>query len=309
MRNAFLCLNLLMFLTETGAWAQAVVPSPNAELKTLLVFYDGRDMYPGRNPDLSDHRGGYFSWADCLPADGERSIVKVVDGHLDQSCLPDTLYTWQTPERVDEFRKMFSGPKWSDQFNRYALFTHINPVATFAYGYESLRFKLKPNTRFKLVTDHDVEGDVCHSLSQEELSVTVLVRNNPSLTDWILCSPGPIESWSVGTRHHYDEVVSSTLWYFYESTHRDWLPYRRLFPPVSSPLQGVASLFISDDEGGRKFDGHDFDQSQLINNLKTFRYLIDRNIGSVFIRHGSAADEMSHFATKHPIYWNSLTAP
>lgn len=286
----------------------ALAGTPSERLQALLKFYDGQNMYPAQSPELADSNGGSFNWVKCLPANGERTIVKFIDGKIDENCMPDTLYTWQTFDRINEFTKKFSGAKWPDSFAGYSLFTHFNPVATFGYGQGSLRIKLKPGTRFKRVTDNEVKGDICKALSKAELSTTVLVRVTSAFTDFILCSPGPIQSWSTGTHRHYDEIVSSALWYFNESQKRNWFSYLHYPPSTDSSTVAVEPLFISEDRGGNKFDGHYFDEDTLVRNLGNFQYSINKKLSEIHFSPGSPSDEGLHFSTARPFSWNGLTA-
>lgn len=287
------------------AQAENDIPSPRKFLASLLTVYEPADMYPA---DLADgSTAAYFDWRGCLDGKAARSPVKMTGGQLDERCRPDTLYTWQDDRMVENFKQATSGKHWAAGFGQASLYTHINPVATFAYGYASIRIKLRPNVNFKVFPlDGPSVNDFCNDfLKPEERADTIVVRIFAGGTDYILCSTGPIESWSLGTQKHYDEVVNSTLWYFHEAPRHNWLPYHQRIP--DDGLRTVSPLFISEAEQ-RDFDGHSFTQDTLIANLLAFRTMIDNHRELIRYAPGVSPDPNRHFMTRHPIYWNSRGA-
>lgn len=276
---------------------------PSEELAPLLKLFDPANAYPKDRPDGST--GAYFRWTNCFTPETGRSPTRRVGNTLHEDCRPDTLYSWQADKGVQRFAQAASGAKWASSFPQTSLYTHINPAATFAYGLRAIRIKLKEGTKFKVSFLAEKEpSDFCSGfLKQTEWADTVAVRVFGGGTDYILCSPGPIESWSMGTTTHYDEIVSSARWYFEQAERHNWIPYRQILPVI--PEIGIDPLFISDDEG-RDFDGHPFTQEQFAQSLHYHRDHVAE--AKITYAPGVPADPARHFATSKPIYWNSRGA-
>jgi hypothetical protein len=108
-------------------------------------------------------------------------------------CAPEVLYSWQN------FSKKDSGNFKSHPFSGYkSLYTWRTPMGTFGYGTTQIRIKLKKGVVFKWVR----KDFGCNDLSDSEMKNTVLV-NLPmpghSLSDYQLCSPDVVHSWSKNT--------------------------------------------------------------------------------------------------------------
>lgn len=250
---------------------------------------------PGNVPPAE---GGLGAWRGCMDADRDLHPVASKDGQLLEECLPDTLYTWGPAQKLESLRKEAppSSSRWSDSFEK-AVFTHINPSATFGYGEMTFRIKLKPGTRFLRMS---YAG--CDKLTHAQLKDTVIVNfwssgygeggvvHWKSGVDYILCGPGPIQSWSYGTKEHYDEIVRSLLWLKNGRQDSDWLPYTR--------QNGKGELF---DSGADRLD---WSRARLFANLARMRRIIEEKRGSISFAPGVSPDTAGHYTTGKPVYWN-----
>ncbi|MNL31638.1 hypothetical protein D3C87_1534360 [compost metagenome] len=108
--------------------------------------------------------------------------------------------------------------------------------------------------------------------------------------DYIFCSSGPIESWSYGTREHYDEIVRDYNWV---QSH-NYKQYELYYKNMSGQ-----DLFI-----GSNVDGHAFTANTLRANLAFHRQMADLKTGKIFFAPGVDKNPASHFSTSKPMYYN-----
>ena len=114
-------------------------------------------------------------------------------------------------------------------------------------------------------------------------------QNDGIGVDYVLCSPGPIQSWSFGTKDGYDEIVNAQLWLNNHTQIRDWLPWSR------SLLTGKEDLYT---------DYAPFTREHLKNNLMNMRESIINNKGGIFSAPNQTPDPVIHFSTMRSVYWN-----
>jgi hypothetical protein len=282
-----------------------------SELAPLLVPFD--PLHIAFQGPLKQAASSIGRWTDCFETSHGRSPTRVkVNGQLLENCQPDTLYSWQSALGFSTFKTDMASAENLSRFSRGSIFTHINPVATFGYGDYPVRIKLRATVKFKRILDlptkDAVVGQFCNFLKPEEVKDTVLVRVFNSGTDYILCSPAVVDSWSIFSKRHYDEIVAATLWYFEWSDELNWLPYREPIPTKKD--DDVSALFISDEmktEGFPPFlfDGHDFSQVKLAENLRLLRQNIEIGATEVHLSRGEFSDTRSHFQTKKRAYWSA----
>ncbi|MDD4004423.1 MAG: hypothetical protein PHW69_04375 [Elusimicrobiaceae bacterium] len=257
---------------------------------------------------------GFGAWEQCVSSAthnlplGDSVELKA----LDPDCQPDTLYTWGPELKLNSFMSCASNPGeacslaerakvtkqlWEEAFGR-AIFTTINPLATFGYGDIMFRIKLKAGTKFAFFdnpgrNDPKNYSNYCNLLSASQLKDTVLVRywhygNIFSGMDYILCGTGPIHSWSVGTRRGYDELDRSIRW---NRANKRWIPFvvtGKGTPRLYIPLDGYLS----------------FNPGHLSNNMKKMRRMIEKREGAIFYAPGVEHNAEEHFRTNMPGYWN-----
>jgi hypothetical protein len=249
------------------------------------------------------NNNGYFGWNDCWDGDFDGQPIGSPDiVGLPKICQPDTLYSWGDQRKLDMLNKEAGADKkWSNLFAR-EIFTHINPVATFGYGPFPIRFKLKSTTKFFLYSADELplnDNSLCTQLSVEDQKRTVVVRDwvSEGVTgvDYIICSPNVIESWSINTKTHYDEIVAAMQWnqdqLDDDQNVNNWVPY--IFS------HGKATLFDTD------LDHLDWSTGMLAHRMLSMRSRAAKNQGYIVYAPGVAQDESAHFHTRRPIYWNA----
>lgn len=259
----------------------------------LLSLY-----HPDRALNAND---GLRGWADCADPDRDHQPVRSENGELLAKCQPDTLYSWGPDIKLFSILKKTStrSEEW-DQALITPIFAHINPVSTFGYGDYPIRIKLRRSTTFKYYVENaqapvSKENYCKLLLNAETARNTVLVRywmhSTTSGVDYILCSVGPIHSWSFGTGSHYDEIVKSYQWSQSHTATREWLPYIK--------VGGHAQLMAYN------IDGFDFSDEHLRRELTNMRQIIDERVGNIYFAPGIEPERDAHFGTNRPSYWNT----
>jgi hypothetical protein len=235
-----------------------------------------------------------FTYQSCSDPDRRFHIIKQKNGKIDKACIPDTFYSWGDFDKIAWYKQNMGDGKWIGELER-PLFTTQSPVGTFAYGNVSMRIKIKATTKVKYI-----EGSGrCEVLTKKEKQDTMLIRyftasgdNNYTGVDYIFCSTGPIESWSFGTRAHYDEIVRDYVW-IENHNFKDYELYIK---------DGGVDKFI-----GLNIDAHDFTEEKLQGNLNLHRQMANLRAGKVFYAPGADQNPDSHFMTRKPIYYNWKT--
>ena len=181
-----------------------------------------------------------------------------------------------------------------------SLFSTATPVSTYGYGPVSIRLKLKPGTRFKII--ESVEGKTCKDIlkrkliKQSELNKVVVARfvqfNETSFLDYIVCSPQVISSWSYGTPEHYDEIHSDVEW---RMTHdsAEWDSYVKMSGKETFPNSSGLDVYETT-----------YGENYLKMYLSLHRSLAKANLGQIFFAEGEKRERSEHFATNFPIYFN-----
>lgn len=115
-------------------------------------------------------------------------------------CEPSVLYSWLSAKEVIDTKD----PGWPTRVGK--AFFHRTPLSTFLYGNFSYRVKLKPGTKFKHDPDWDTHYYCRHPASEKEDTVYIWSDANIGFSEYVLCSNGPIESWSFGMPEHFEEM-------------------------------------------------------------------------------------------------------
>ena len=277
--------------------AQAHASDWHSEWNPSLTLFDSNDAPPSKKEN------GLGDWEQCLVKDADRQPVASINGSLLPGCLPDTLFTWGPTSEIDRFKKYAGAGQanWAPHFDG-PIYTHINPLATFAYGDISIRIKLKPQMRFLLPDDPYSPGSfLCDKLVRDDEAAknTVIVRywygpsgsQSRSGVDYILCSPGPIESWSYETKRHFDETAASLLWNQQVGfKDQKWIPY--------TVANHHNELFNS------PVDKKDWSPEKLRGNLEAMRQAAQDAHGEIIFAPDVKPDDSSHFSSDHRVYWH-----
>lgn len=122
------------------------------------------------------------------------------NGKYNPNCRPQILYSWVgDSETIDQ-----KDHKWPFRRKR-AIFFHRTPLATSIYGSFSYRVKLKPNVKYKLV-DWTYGYSKCYFPEAEKRNTVYVNQDKNGFSEYVLCSPEPVESWSFGTQEHLNEM-------------------------------------------------------------------------------------------------------
>lgn len=117
-----------------------------------------------------------------------------------EECRPQILYSWI--ERSETIKQNDS--IWP--FRREtAIFFHRTPLATSIYGAFSYRVKLKADVKYKLVPWDEAHYKCLYPEAEKKNTVYVNQDKN-GFSEYVLCSSGPVESWSFGMNEHHQEM-------------------------------------------------------------------------------------------------------
>lgn len=123
------------------------------------------------------------------------------EGKFRPECAPDTLYSWQPRSRIN-WDRFTTDPT----FGKGYLFTWRTPLATFGYGDVQIRIKLKPDVKFKRISEYSND---CRAYSPDLWKNTIFVAVfSFGATDYMICSPEVAESWSTRTQESKIEALN-----------------------------------------------------------------------------------------------------
>ncbi len=121
-------------------------------------------------------------------------------GTFNSNCKPQILYSWiESPRTINE-----NDYKWPFR-RKSAIFFHRTPLATSLYGNFSYRVKLKDDVRYKLVPWNEAHYKCLYPEAEKKVTVYVNQDKN-GFSEYVLCSEGPVESWSFGMNEHLLEM-------------------------------------------------------------------------------------------------------
>lgn len=212
------------------------------------------------------------------------------DGSLLPECVPDTLYSWGDYGKLKWFKDRYStSGDWTAPFERDFFLTQ-SPLATFGYGEIPLRIKLRKDVKV-ILSKSSADQRSCANLTTDEKATSIILNRwnmfHGTGLDYILCSMGPVESWSFGTKEHYDEIVRDYQW-IEKNNYKDYELYYK--------KDGVDQLWNTN------LDGKTFTLEVLLKHLQINRELIDLKLGRVYEQRSGLSK--THYQTKNPIYYN-----
>jgi hypothetical protein len=121
-------------------------------------------------------------------------------GEFLEKCKPQILYSWiGSPETINTEDMLWPFRR------KTAIFFHRTPLATSMYGSFSYRVKLKENVRYKLVP-WDTAHTNCLYPEAEKKNTVYVNQDKNGFSEYVLCSAGPVESWSFGLKEHHEEM-------------------------------------------------------------------------------------------------------
>ena len=74
-----------------------------------------------------------------------------------------------------------------------------------------------------------------------------VVKGLSELSEYILCNSSAVDSWSYGTKEHYQEALADLSWMIHRPK-SEWEPYQRTSSWIKEALKG-SSAFISPNNG------------------------------------------------------------
>lgn len=245
-----------------------------------------------------------FTFKQCEDAEYKYHLTKNNDGYLVDECKPDTLYSWGGFDKMQWFKDNLNSSKsWPSELPR-SLYTVPFPATTFGYGVVPLRFKIKNNVKFKIlispVTNLCENFKANHIADPSEFKDTIFSRveifsDGSSFQEYIICSADVIESWSVGTQEHFDEIIRDDSWLRSEHYY-NWEGFYKIAGVdeyLNSTIDSNVSTYATD------FSPSTFAERMIF--LKAFTVLIPEKIET---RPNEKTLGVRHFKTKTPIYFN-----
>jgi hypothetical protein len=231
---------------------------------------------------LAEDPPGY-AWKHCERADLNGATIPFnPDGTFRPECAPDVLYSWQRREKLMGYKGVAGLGR---PMNFPYLYTWRTPIMTVTYGHVQLRIKLKKGVKFVPI-DED-RGSIHRQCNGDEIDTIHVGYTKTGVSEYILCSPSVVESWSYDTPEATREMEREQQWVtshgresfdlFVRDLNRDWLAEHVL------------------NEGG---------YSQRLAALKS-----SGSKGEIFYADGVPKDRARHFSSKFKSYFNPGVSP
>jgi hypothetical protein len=164
-----------------------------------------------------------YSWRSCERPDLERVTMPFdANDKFVAPCAPDTLYSWQFPGAVAKLAALAKKDP-SHVFPVPYLYTWRTPLGTFGYATDLVRIKLKKDVKFAYVAADARQCPIDEAADKYTVYVSYLGATN-SLAGWseyLLCSSGPVASWSHDTPEGLKEMNAERSW-VQTHTSKDW---------------------------------------------------------------------------------------
>ena len=247
--------------------------------------------------------GNDFSANHWLSCNGVRGTTIPFKGSIRKpkfvpECAPEVLYSWSYLSSR-EHEAFLDDPL----IGRRELYTWRTPLGTFGYGSSLLRLKLKPNTKFKWIKKED-QNCIQFAADEKQNTVYVSLVGESGISEYFLCDPGVIESWSKNSlgakleaekeldfiKNHLDSKLQTYDSYGVFSKHR-----KRLYVPA-----GDINLYFPP-----ILDQHTvWTQEKLERNLDRLGKRLQPHDDQVFNRTGVSNSPREHYWVNRPTYFN-----
>ncbi len=217
-------------------------------------------------------------------------------------CAPEVLYAWKDKDTVARYIQESSSTDFLPA--KSEIWAWRTPIGTFGYGDFVVRMKLRPHTHFKMRDVWTKDGG-CSSLTASEKNHTVIFgyyKAGHNFSEYIICSPNVVESWSVQTPEIYNEMVKEYNWV--EQRRDDVTLYDRLYRTVSTPTwtdtdYNPKSYFFFN------LDQYDWSKDKLLENFDRMKNLLDTSFkGYVFYGPQVPKNRARHYHVNYPDYFN-----
>ena len=287
----------------------------------------------------SYHKGHYLPFVKD-PGSGNPKYIS--------QCSIDTIYSWQNLKFIKSLARK-SSPSIVLPFGRSpkgwkVLYFWRTPAAIHAYNNYFIRVKLKPKTKFILIGDIHYPCELPKFKGKLKDSLFVRFYRNlkgHEISEFMLCSSGPVESWSYGMRESYNELnreinwilgKDTTSWEPFVKTRKLYLNYfknkkvakRNLVPEEFREAMNLAQLFkatktnqkmakkmglekLTQYKPATQFLGYHIDKPEpdwSLGNLYIKLVNLYRMSGGVYYSKGTPRDVKRHFQTRYPNFFN-----
>ena len=271
-----------------------------APLIALICFSTLAQAQPQAETDEASLRFSYafpagFTYDFCR-ANDPLGVTVPIDraGKFYKPCAPDTLYSWQDEAKVAVWLKE-SSP--GNSLPIPYLYLWRTPMGTFAYGKVGVRVKLRKNAHFVRL-DRPIHYDPnCDQLA------SVFGRNAPnvyikvhdyegapkSISEYLICSTAPVESWSVGQPLFLEEMEREIEWIRTHVTGQ-----YDLYIPLQGPVPWINTTIDA---------GTFADPWTVATLLDRLRDTCTRT-PEIRFSYDSVQTLEDHFSTNNPVYFN-----
>jgi hypothetical protein len=244
--------------------------------------------------------GAGFSSASCdqLSGFGMTIPFNKNTGTFLPQCAPDTLYNWMKPEYVEKHVQSKESGRQQCLKVYGAHFAWRTPLGSHGYGRDSIRIKLKSDTKFFLIDDLQRECDYLKAQYPEIYKKTVWAAHHVGLNgyhEYLICSMNVVDSWSTGTSEHLLEMENEAAWIKKEirngTSHYDKL---------NRSIKHLAYEGAID-----SIDNVDWSEASLEKAFELHREKIKTKRDRLFSCTKQPPDRNFHFSTNHPNYFNA----
>ncbi len=217
------------------------------------------------------------------------------------ACAPEVLYMWKNDSDVTRYLGTDSqylpsrGPLWGWR----------TPLGTFAYGTQLIRMKLKPETQFYWHKSWEKDGGCSHLTSEQQKNTVVFgYYGGKNFSEYVICSPEVVESWSYQTTEIYNEVMAEYYWI--KNNYQDFTQFDRFYKTIST------QNFTDQDYSATNFlhfkvDNQDWTEFALLNKLTNLKRKLDAGSrGGITYAPGVSPDPERHNRVEYPDYFNAL---
>lgn len=282
------CNGLLELMKRNGASTHAVTGDLNSNLQEGFTRAESFQEvgFPMKICEVKEHR---------------YHLTKNEAGYLTKECSPEVLYSWGSFDKLQWFTNNLNDKKkWVSPLPR-GLFTTPSAAGTFGYGPIAIRLKIKPSARFKLLVsppfstcDDYVSG---RQIKAAEYQNTIIVRldlrsDGYSFADYTVCSPEVIESWSYGTKEHFDEILRDHNWMTTQHYY-NWDAYVK--------LNGVDKYLDNTLDNSWAENSTTYSLEVIQRRMSLQRALIEGGFGEILFN--NPANKQKHFKITKPNYF------
>jgi hypothetical protein len=257
------------------------------------------NSYPSQSDYFSYCSNGYTNGT-SVPFYGTPN-----ENRFRKECAPDVLYSWQKSSKIS-ITQLKTHPIPNKKF----IYTWRTPLGSFGYGDILIRIKLKKDVRFKWIRQN--APFACPQIDQED---TVYVHTFEfgfflvTGVEYILCSKGPVQSWSVGQKGSQMEAqnelqfLQENLFNFPQPFDSYALGFRRSRLLPREVFYDSNPFFITWDTNL----GTDWKMSTLHNRINSI-YQIQNSSNSFLSCHENQSCSLKkHFQTLLPSYFKLKT--